>query len=140
MIKLCNVWFFFFSSRRRHTRSKRDWSSDVCSSDLVVEVDHRVRVPVSGEKLPDAEGPLAVTRPEDHDVADSTVDQLDPTQDERAHEDLVQLAVGLDERKQVVATDLDDLAGGRGPDLSEPMAARQHGDFAGEHPGFERHD
>src|SRR5437868_11866959 len=27
--------FFFFSSRRRHTRSKRDWSSDVCSSDLV---------------------------------------------------------------------------------------------------------
>src|SRR5699024_11479731 len=25
---------FFFSGRRRHTRSKRDWSSDVCSSDL----------------------------------------------------------------------------------------------------------
>src|SRR6266704_2286909 len=28
------ICFFFFSSRRRHTRSKRDWSSDVCSSDL----------------------------------------------------------------------------------------------------------
>src|SRR5699024_11599725 len=28
------VCLFFFSSRRRHTRSKRDWSSDVCSSDL----------------------------------------------------------------------------------------------------------
>src|SRR5699024_12230763 len=27
---------FFFPSRRRHTRSKRDWSSDVCSSDLTV--------------------------------------------------------------------------------------------------------
>src|SRR5699024_11655881 len=27
---------FFFSSRRRHTRSKRDWSSDVCSSDLII--------------------------------------------------------------------------------------------------------
>src|SRR2546421_9207797 len=27
--------FFFFSSRRRHTRSDRDWSSDVCSSDLI---------------------------------------------------------------------------------------------------------
>src|SRR5207249_2627595 len=27
-------YVFFFSSRRRHTRSKRDWSSDVCSSDL----------------------------------------------------------------------------------------------------------
>src|SRR5204862_5323060 len=30
---------FFFSSRRRHTRSLRDWSSDVCSSDLTTEVD-----------------------------------------------------------------------------------------------------
>src|SRR5256885_9796501 len=32
---LCkNNWFFFFSSRRRHTRLQGDWSSDVCSSDL----------------------------------------------------------------------------------------------------------
>src|SRR5438034_4412371 len=29
--------FFFFSSRRRHTRSLCDWSSDVCSSDLIGE-------------------------------------------------------------------------------------------------------
>src|SRR6266849_9553382 len=29
------IFFFFFSSRRRHTRSTRDWSSDVCSSDLL---------------------------------------------------------------------------------------------------------
>src|SRR6478672_893779 len=31
--------FFFFSSRRRHTRSDRDWSSDVCSSDLARVLD-----------------------------------------------------------------------------------------------------
>src|SRR5260370_20333520 len=31
----CPVCVFFFSSRRRHTRFKCDWSSDVCSSDLV---------------------------------------------------------------------------------------------------------
>src|SRR5690349_22795093 len=31
------LYFFFFSSRRRHTRSLRDWSSDVCSSDLRVD-------------------------------------------------------------------------------------------------------
>src|SRR5690349_23981739 len=30
--------FFFFSSRRRHTRSLRDWSSDVCSSDLLARI------------------------------------------------------------------------------------------------------
>src|SRR5256884_7845046 len=33
----CEIVIFFFSSRRRHTRCSRDWSSDVCSSDLVRE-------------------------------------------------------------------------------------------------------
>src|SRR5690349_21344546 len=32
------IFFFFFSSRRRHTRSLRDWSSDVCSSDLLTNI------------------------------------------------------------------------------------------------------
>src|SRR5699024_11445978 len=35
----------FFSSRRRHTRSKRDWSSDVCSSDLVFSSAGHISVP-----------------------------------------------------------------------------------------------
>src|SRR3712207_2668368 len=52
---------FFFSSRRRHTRYWRDWSSDVCSSDLRgqrhVEGDPRVVVDVD-----------AVDQPEDDDV------------------------------------------------------------------------
>src|SRR5256884_5806321 len=34
MIIYIIIFFFFFSSRRRHTRCSRDWSSDVCSSDL----------------------------------------------------------------------------------------------------------
>src|SRR5208282_6276804 len=33
--ELLHFFFFFFSSRRRHTRCYRDWSSDVCSSDLM---------------------------------------------------------------------------------------------------------
>src|SRR5690606_28459648 len=32
----CADFLFFFSSRRRHTRFSRDWSSDVCSSDLTM--------------------------------------------------------------------------------------------------------
>src|SRR2546421_9620828 len=43
---------FFFSSRRRHTRSDRDWSSDVCSSDLgghIRSVNSRGVVAVSGK-------------------------------------------------------------------------------------------
>src|SRR2546422_3323155 len=37
--------FFFFSSRRRHTRCSRDWSSDVCSSDLSERTTHEGAVP-----------------------------------------------------------------------------------------------
>src|SRR2546421_1101769 len=46
--------FFFFSSRRRHTRSDRDWSSDVCSSDLLCAVfpGAHLSVPVLPRRLP----------------------------------------------------------------------------------------
>src|SRR5215207_11439158 len=39
--------FFFFSSRRRHTSSTRDWSSDVCSSDLPDPAPSRLCAPGS---------------------------------------------------------------------------------------------
>src|SRR2546430_13563693 len=39
-----SAWYFFFSSRRRHTRFDCDWSSDVCSSDLrMIQAYHRSR-------------------------------------------------------------------------------------------------
>src|SRR6478736_7849486 len=40
--------FFFFSSRRRHTRFDCDWSSDVCSSDLFGAEGFRIRPVVDG--------------------------------------------------------------------------------------------
>src|SRR5258707_9712901 len=43
-------FFFFFSSRRRHTRYWRDWSSDVCSSDLVVNVVQRRLPELQGDR------------------------------------------------------------------------------------------
>src|SRR5690606_37879009 len=43
------VRFFFFSSRRRHTRFSRDWSSDVCSSDLTVADVALVGFPSAGK-------------------------------------------------------------------------------------------
>src|SRR6266511_16740 len=46
-----NIFFFFFSSRRRHTRFSRDWSSDVCSSDLYAagELDRIAQLELTGE-------------------------------------------------------------------------------------------
>src|SRR5699024_11712570 len=41
------MFIFFFSSRRRHTRSKRDWSSDVCSSDLLSRANRKIAYPAN---------------------------------------------------------------------------------------------
>src|SRR5690606_40695464 len=48
---------FFFSSRRRHTRFSRDWSSDVCSSDLVQSAGPGAAVFVLNEVLANPSGP-----------------------------------------------------------------------------------
>src|SRR5699024_11907985 len=54
---------FFFSSRRRHTRSKRDWSSDVCSSDLWWGTGLRVETPCRSCDEPRLGPPRAHTVP-----------------------------------------------------------------------------
>src|SRR5690625_2720622 len=41
---------FFFSSRRRHTRWPRDWSSDVCSSDLKAEKMAKIHNTVNAQR------------------------------------------------------------------------------------------
>src|SRR5207249_6751679 len=53
--------FFFFSSRRRHTRSKRDWSSDVCSSDLET-APKRTPVRILARRRDGSEFPVAIHR------------------------------------------------------------------------------
>src|SRR5439155_14170968 len=63
---------FFFSSRRRHTRWPRDWSSDVCSSDLVLWGDE-VTVALFGAPYA-AAGP--VLRVLAGDLAITTVDAV----------------------------------------------------------------
>src|SRR6266513_3809107 len=44
------MFLFFFSSRRRHTRSKRDWSSDVCSSDLALSKPRTFEARITGHR------------------------------------------------------------------------------------------
>src|SRR3989449_9017821 len=51
MLTVTIIIFFFFSSRRRHTRCSRDWSSDVCSSDLSPENQTLILAPQFGIKL-----------------------------------------------------------------------------------------
>src|SRR2546429_4633594 len=58
-------FFFFFSSRRRHTRCSRDWSSDVCSSDLDSRLVQGARcsgTDAEGEYSEDARGNLSTNK------------------------------------------------------------------------------
>src|SRR5258707_10479806 len=60
-VKLIIGSFFFFSSRRRHTRYWRDWSSDVCSSDLTCALrrahpEVRVTILHQGQRLKFVQG------------------------------------------------------------------------------------
>src|SRR2546429_1430210 len=65
------LWFFFFfSSRRRHTRCSRDWSSDVCSSDLAT-------APVPGLTAPQVRGHgVEVDREAGRDAVDDRDERL----------------------------------------------------------------
>src|SRR3712207_8732688 len=79
------LFFFFFSSRRRHTRYWRDWSSDVCSSDLRDGVEARgvlggddgveLRVGEEGYFLADVLAHRAVGAADEHVGADADLAQ-----------------------------------------------------------------
>src|SRR3989442_10082171 len=71
-------WFFFFSSRRRHTRCGRDWSSDVCSSDLVVIF--YAHVATSPERLASLKPEvLAIFAGDDHGIGVDEVKKFEET-------------------------------------------------------------
>src|SRR6266542_5669084 len=80
-------FFFFFSSRRRHTRCYRDWSSDVCSSDLVggssgartdlLRQGRRDAAEIAGEKPRELMALRVVQHPEQHAELDAVRMGLD---------------------------------------------------------------
>src|SRR5947209_12268403 len=67
------IFSFFFSSRRRHTRYWRDWSSDVCSSDLkptkeTSEEEYFVTICLSGNGTPQIKSSASLRLYKDHIV------------------------------------------------------------------------
>src|SRR5882757_10643617 len=74
------VWwsfYFVFSSRRRHTRYWRDWSSDVCSSDLAGQDQNAGLVENLGAVLPHVRQGADNTPAESGDLTDRAEDVLD---------------------------------------------------------------
>ena len=70
--------------------------------------------------------------PTQHDISQPVRNQLHAAEDERPHDDLAELAVGLHERQQAFAIELDHFAGLDRPCPHERAAAGEHVGFAGE--------
>ena len=77
---------------------------------VAVEIDVGVRMAVARQELFDAKRSSAMIRPDEHDVAEPVRDQLHPAQDEGAHDQLAEFAVGLHERQQLFTIQLDHFA------------------------------
>src|SRR5690606_13764564 len=115
-----NPWFagcFFFSSRRRHTRFSRDWSPDVCSSDLMgLVVNHP-----NGLELADIMEQLRPDQPPAPASHDLPVYSGGPVQTDRGfvlHDSGWQYQATLDLGELALSTSLDVLfaiADGHGP-------------------------
>src|SRR5699024_3146405 len=67
-ISIVIIYCFFFSSRRRHTRSKRDWSSDVCSSDISMMITTEGKKMFIGGKWLDRKENMEVRDPQDNSL------------------------------------------------------------------------
>ena len=78
---------------------------------LAVQVDVRVRMPVTRQELLHAQRRRRMRRSDQHRVAEPREDQLHPAEDERPHENLAQLRVGLDQPQHLLARELDDAPG-----------------------------
>src|SRR5256886_6139509 len=84
--------FFFFSSRRRHTRFDCDWSSDVCSSDLFV-----IRL----KNAPTDSAIEAMNEDFSDIIVNGEIKRIEPTPDEREDDDKVELPRIRSEERRV---------------------------------------
>src|SRR5262245_65513053 len=79
------IFIFFFSSRRRHTRCLSDWSSDVCSSDLVPPIS-TLEMSCDGRTFADLGVKLLGAKPLKDQTIDPSDSLLGPYRDPRSEE------------------------------------------------------
>ena len=107
---------------------------------VAIQVDVMERMAIACQELLDAQRTGAMRRANQDDIAVAAGNQLDASEDERAHEDVAQLGVRLDESEQLLAIELDHLAWLADPGPRQRPSAGQHVAFAGELPGPMRDD
>src|SRR5205085_12185093 len=104
----------------------------ILTSGIAVEIDVRIWMRVARQKLSDAQRLRRIAGAEERDVAETAIDERDAAEDERAHEDLAQLGVGLDEREKLLPLHLDHFARLGHSNRRHAAASSQQIQFAGE--------
>src|ERR1041385_4090943 len=120
--------------------TSRTWLSSTSTASLkprqsamvAFDGDVGVGMGVAGEKPADLQRPRRERGAEDDDVAEAALEERHAAKDERAHEDLAELRVGLHETEKLVTFELDDLAGGRRTKRDQAAAAGQQIQLAAE--------
>src|SRR5690625_1750915 len=133
---VCVSVFFFFSSRRRHTRWPRDWSSDVCSSDLVPPLrERRDDVPIIARHFASTLARRNGMQPKE--FTDDAIDLLKRYEwrgNVRELNNVVERLLMLSEGEEITA---DDVRRFVQPDLSAPASQPEDlGRLVGEYEQF----
>ena len=89
-------------------------------------------MPVAGEKLLETKRSRRMRRADEDHVAEPLLDESDPAQEERAHEDLAQIGVELHQCPKVLPLDRDHFTWLADAGAEQDPAAREHVEFAGE--------
>src|SRR5262249_39669260 len=86
---------------------------------ITLDVDVRIGMSVSAEKLARAKRGRRILRSQQHRVSNRVRDELDATQDERSHQDGADFGFALHERRHLTALEAHDLAAGPDPHLKQ---------------------
>ena len=98
---------------------------------VAVQIDVGIRMVVAGQEFAQAQRVAGVARSQENHVASAFVDQRQPAQNERPHENLAQFGIAGDEGTKRVGVEFQNFArlGNEAPHQTAP--AGDHGDFAG---------
>ncbi|MBI4468610.1 MAG: hypothetical protein HY650_04730 [Acidobacteria bacterium] len=105
---------------------------------IPIEIDEGVRMAVAGQEFLDPQGSRAMSRPDEHHIADPPGNELNPAKDEGPHEDIAQFTVRLHQREKPLSIDFDHFSRLADPYAGQSGSTREQGHFAGEHARPER--
>src|SRR5262249_26336790 len=100
---------------------------------VTIEIHRGVRMTVTCQEVLDANSSRTMIRADQHNISEAPRDYLNPSEDERAQQNVTQLTVGLNQLHQTVTINIEYLRGFCRAYMRETAPPREHVDFARKH-------